>query len=265
MPETDAKLPIREFLRRLSRSSASILALDYDGTLAPFHVDRLVAVPYPGVAGLIRRIAATGQTRVVLVSGRPAEEVRDLLGIAPVPEIWGLHGRQRLYPNGRSELLSMKDSDRETLEQAAAWIEAQHLESVAEFKPGSVAVHWRGLAREEAAKLRTLVQPAFASLAARNGMAVLEFDGGLELRCAEPHKGTAMLVLRSELAPDTPFAYLGDDTTDEDAFRALRDTGPLTVLVRPEWRETAARAWLRPPDELLEFLGGWLERIEEPR
>jgi trehalose 6-phosphate phosphatase len=265
MLRTDANLLIPDFFGRLSRSASSALVLDYDGTLAPFRVDRFAAVPYPGVADLIRRIAATGRTRVVLVSGRPAEEVRDLLGITPVPEIWGLHGRQRLHPDGRSEILPVKDSDRETLEQAAAWIEAQRLTSRAEFKPGSVAVHWRGLGAEEAAEVSARVQPAFGSLAQQAGLALLEFDGGLELRCAEPHKGTAVRILRSEFAPGAPCACLGDDLTDEDAFRALRGTGGLTVLVRPEWRETAADVWLRPPEELLEFLAGWLERIEDPR
>lgn len=265
MLRTVAKPPIPEFFETLCRSADSALVLDYDGTLAPFRVDRFAAVPYPGVSDLIRRIARTGRTRVVLVSGRPAEEVRDLLGIRPVPEIWGVHGRQRLFPDGRSDVLPMNDADRETLEAAAGWIEARHLESLAELKPGSVAVHWRGLAPDEAAKIRAAVQPAFGSLAQRPGMAMLEFDGGMELRCAEPHKGTAVRILRGDLPPDTPFAYLGDDTTDEDAFRELRGTGALTVLVRAEWRETAAEAWLRPPEELLGFLAGWLERIESPR
>jgi trehalose 6-phosphate phosphatase len=263
MLRNDAKPPAPEFFKTLGGSVAGALVLDYDGTLAPFRVDRFAAVPYPGVADLIARIASSGRTRVVLVSGRVAEEVRDLLGIRPFPEIWGLHGRQRLHPDGRSEVLPMKDSGRETLEQAAAWIEVQGLGSRAELKPGSVAIHWRGLAPEEAAEVRERVQPAFSSLAGRAGMALLHFDGGLELRCAEPHKGTAVRIIRSELPPQAPFAYLGDDTTDEDAFRELRGTGALTVLVRVEWRETAAEAWLRPPDELLEFLNRWVKGTEE--
>lgn len=265
MLRTLAKPVVSEFLSTLSRSTTSALVLDYDGTLAPFCVDRFAAVPYPGVAELIGRIAETGRTRVVLVSGRPAEEVRDLLGITAVPEIWGLHGRQRLHPDGRSDLLPMKVSQREILEQAGRWIAAQSLESRAEFKPGSVAVHWRGLASEEAAEVQARVRPELSALGRRAGMALLEFDGGLELRCAVPNKGTAVRVLRSELAAGAPFAYLGDDTTDEDAFRALRGTGALTVLVRPEWRETAAEAWLRPPDELLQFLSEWAESVEGAR
>ena len=56
---------------------------------------------------------------------------------------------------------------------------------------------------------------------------------------------------------DAPIAYLGDDRTDEDAFRALQGRG-LTVLVRQELRPTSAELWLRPPDELMHFLNDWL-------
>ncbi|MEW5924967.1 MAG: hypothetical protein AB1746_13365, partial [Candidatus Zixiibacteriota bacterium] len=55
-----------------------------------------------------------------------------------------------------------------------------------------------------------------------------------------------------------PTAYLGDDMTDEDAFSALPDSA-LSVLVRPEYRETKARKWIRPPEELLEFFDRWIE------
>ena len=51
-------------------------------------------------------------------------------------------------------------------------------------------------------------------------------------------------------------AYLGDDLTDEDAFRAVATRG-LGILVRQELRKTAAVAWLRPPEELLDFLHRW--------
>ena len=53
--------------------------LDYDGTLAPFVVDRTLALPYPEVPPLIVRIMAQG-TRVVLISGRPVRELLLLSG-----------------------------------------------------------------------------------------------------------------------------------------------------------------------------------------
>ncbi len=83
------------FLERLRTAPARVLLLDYDGTLAPFVVDRTLAWPYPEVPPLIGKIMAQG-TRVVLISGRPVRELLLLMRISPQPEIWGSHGLERL-------------------------------------------------------------------------------------------------------------------------------------------------------------------------
>ena len=59
-------------------------------------------------------------------------------------------------------------------------------------------------------------------------------------------------------------AYLGDDLTDEDAFAAVGDRG-FSILVRTEVRASCARFWLRPPQELLEFLDEWIAASRKPR
>jgi trehalose-phosphatase len=262
MQQAEPQRRLDTFFRRLAGSAANALVLDYDGTLAPFCVDRNAAVPFPGVREAILRIQLQGHTRVVLISGRPPEEVRDLLGIEPPPEIWGVHGQLRLWPDGRTDVTPLKAADQETLNDAAQWITRHGYEQMAEFKPGSVALHWRGLPPEPAAEARNTIRQAWAPLAESGHLSLLEFDGGIELRPREPNKGTAVLSLLGELPPDAAFAYLGDDTTDEDAFRVLERTEALTVLVRSEWRESAARTWIRPPEDLLWFLAEWLERCK---
>jgi trehalose 6-phosphate phosphatase len=251
---------LRAFFDRLSGHPASALALDYDGTLAPFHIDRNAAVPWPGVREAIQRILENGQTRVVLISGRQAEEVRDLLGIRPAPEIWGVHGRQRLFPDGHTKMAPLRQSDEQGLAEATAWLKSRDYLGYSECKPGSIAVHWRGLPAEELSTLGPAVHGAFAPIAEQSGMSLLEFDGGLELRPLEPNKGSAVRTLLAELPAGTPFAFLGDDTTDEDAFLALRDTDALTLLVRSDWRPTNAQLWIRPPEQLLSFLEEWAIR-----
>lgn len=170
-----------------------------------------------------------------------------------------MHGRQRLWPNGRCEWIPLKDSDQRALSEAVSWIESSGYQNLAELKPGAVALHWRGLPKHEADAARDAIRAALSPIATQARMSLLEFDGGIELRPAEPNKGAATLTLRGELAPESPFAYLGDDATDEDAFVALHGTGALTVLVRPQARVTAADVWIRPPEELLDFLEAWAE------
>lgn len=251
---------LRAFLERLPDHPASALALDYDGTLAPFHIDRHAAFPWPGVREAVEKILATRRTRLVLISGRQAEEVRALLGVQPAPEIWGVHGRQRLFPDGHQKMAPLRQAEEKALEEASAWLEARGYLRFAECKPGSIAVHWRGLPPDQVATLGPAVHAAFGPIAERSGLSLLQFDGGLELRPLEPNKGSAVRTLLTELSPGAPLAYLGDDTTDEDAFLALRGTAALTVLVRSEWRPTNAQCWLRPPEQLLTFLNEWAAR-----
>lgn len=258
MLRPDTHLQIESFLRSLTQASRSLLLLDYDGTLAPFRKERNQAVPYPGVAPALQAIMREGHTRVIIISGRVADDIRLLLGIQPSPEVWGLHGLQRLRPDGSSEILQPDERTLEVLSAAREWLNLRHLQHLAELKTGSVAFHWRGLGEREAERVRGQVLIGWLAIAEDAGLDLLEFDGGVELRAPQADKGDAVRAILREMDPNTPVAYLGDDNTDESAFRALQGRG-LSVLVRPLWRQTAAQLWLKPPDELLGFLARWLE------
>ena len=258
MLDINTKPDLQEFFDELSLARESTLLLDYDGTLSPFQLDRDEAYPYPGVPILLTEIMNTGHTRVVVITGRRAHEVVPLLGIDPHPEIWGAQGLQLLRSDGSCEMPHLDETTTQALAEADAWLDGLRLHHLAEHKPGSLAVHWRGLSAGEQSDIRRIVLLGWMPVAHRACMALQEFDGGVEMRLSDRSKGDAVRTVLTEMEPDTPVAYLGDDETDEDAFHALSDRG-LPVLVRPKWRETAATVWLRPPAELLVFLCDWLE------
>jgi trehalose 6-phosphate phosphatase len=255
--ETRVKPTIENFLEDLAQSSTGTLLLDYDGTLAPFQVDRDRAFPYPGVSALLQDIMDAGRTRVVLITGRRAPDVVPLLGFVPHPEIWGAYGLQRLKPDGTCETAVVSELVEEALVAAAQWLNELGFSNLAEIKPGSVAVHWRGLEDSVATRIRGTVLLGWLPIADRARMTLQEFDGGVEIVVSGANKGDAVRELVAELDPAVPVAYLGDDQPDEEAFSVLKNRG-LCVLVRPEWRETAADVWLRPPQELVRFLFQWL-------
>jgi trehalose 6-phosphate phosphatase len=257
-PETQFR--IERFLKTVAEAPRSLLLLDYDGTLAPFRRERDQAYPYPGSVQLLEEIVRSGQTRVVIISGRDTTETVPLLGVTPVPEVWGLHGLQRRKPNGTIETVQIEERYLDALSDAGRWLDCQHLWHAAELKTGSIAVHWRGLTDPEVEELRGRLLAGWKPIAQHSGMELLEFDGGIEIRAPKADKGDVVRMVLSEMAPDTPAAYLGDDATDEHAFRAISDRG-LSVLVRPRWRQTAAQLWLKPPGEMLDFLTRWLEAV----
>ena len=244
------------FLERLSFTAERVLMLDYDGTLAPFQADRDHAFPYPQIPEQLARIKACG-TRVILISGRPARELMLLSGVHPHPEIWGSHGLERLTPDGNYEAAALPHEQVTGLQTAADALKNEVPETCIEMKPGGVAVHWRGLNAEDVEQIRSKVLERWMPLLAEYPLNLQEFDGGLELRIPGMNKGRAVTTILSETDASAALAYLGDDVTDEDAFQVLKGKG-LTALVRNEFRSTNADIWLRPPEELVQFLQEWV-------
>ena len=249
---------VEVFFEQLTDAKRRVLLIDYDGTIAPFHVDRTKAVPYPAIPELLDSIISTCGTRVVLISGRSAREIPPLLGLRPYPEIWGSHGFERLFPDGRYEIGYLSERNLASLADAASRLEHVGLGALTELKVGSIAVHWRGMKKEHMEEVRTTCYRTLSPIACAGSLLLSEFDGGLELRARNCSKGDAVSTILSELSSDVPVAYLGDDQTDEDAFKVLKGRG-FTVLVRPNYRTTSARVWLKPPGELKQFLADWVQ------
>jgi len=241
------------FFRTVEEGSPRILFLDYDGTLAPFREERDRAFPYPGVREALSEIVSSGSVRLVVISGRWTRDLIPLLGLEGPLEVWGSHGWERKRPGRETEVGRLEEKTVRGLVEAEEWARVEGLEKWCERKPACLALHWRGLAEERARQLRRKAFRSWSAIAALGSLEVHEFDGGVELRAEGRSKGFAVETVLAEAGKDAVAAYLGDDLTDEDAFRALRGRG-LRVLVRREERPTEADLWLEPPEDLLWFL-----------
>jgi trehalose-phosphatase len=262
----------RAFFAGLAGASRSQLLLDYDGTLAPFVEDRLHAVMYLGVRDRLVRLLTLQGSRpaasVAFVSGRKAHELQSLLSIGFPVEIWGSHGREHLAADGSYTVEPLTKYEQRGLDALGSALEREYDPAMLEWKPNSVAVHWRGVEsrQDDIANTMTQLFSQFANNGQDGRLELLPFDGGIELRAGQLNKGHAVERILADLPDDRFAAFLGDDLTDEDAFRVLRSRGEenrnLAVLVRGEARESYAQLWLKPPKELLQFLDGWIEAIE---
>jgi trehalose 6-phosphate phosphatase len=247
---------LSNFFDCLKKSQSRALLLDYDGTLAPFRTDRDKALPYPGVTKVLKQIMQNAGTRLVLISGRRLDDLIPLVGLERLPEMWGSHGGERLLLDGSYQKAALSKAAAAGLKASADWVAGMGWNGLLEKKPFSLALHWRGMKPGEIEEVRARVLTYLPHLVEETGLSLHEFDGGLELRLPGITKGEAVETILAEMQGETVSAYLGDDLTDEDAFAAMKGRG-LGVLVREELRETKADVWLRPPEELLDFLKRW--------
>jgi trehalose 6-phosphate phosphatase len=220
-------------LAALTARRPLLVASDYDGVLARLRDEPSAAVPEPGVADVLGRLAAAPGVTVAVVSGRGVDDLRATSGLTG-PFRWvGSHGAEFDGPLS-GDLATRRDELAEQLRALVAGVPGARLE----IKPAAVAVHVRQVPdRAVAAELLVRVVAAVdPSLTKKPGKEVLE------LAVIDADKGSALRRLRAEVGAAAAL-YLGDDVTDEDAFRALAD-GDLTVKVGEG--ETAAR--LRVPD-----------------
>ncbi|HEY5816449.1 MAG TPA: trehalose-phosphatase [Solirubrobacterales bacterium] len=245
-------------------SRAAILT-DVDGTLAPI-VARPEEAAVPARASELLARLSERYGLVGCISGRRAEEARRLVGVEGIAYA-GNHGLELLLPGDRAPRFDPSLEGREG--DAAAFVAALGAGAPAaaglrvEDKGPIQALHWRGAEDERAAEARA------HEIGADAGRAGLELRWGrkvLELR--PPGGGGKDAAVAALLAADgvTAATYAGDDRTDLDAFRRLRElseSGELEAAVcvgvlseegPPELAEEA--------DMTVEDPAGWLALLE---
>ena len=150
-----------------------------------------------------------------------------MLALDPPLEVWGLHGAERLYPDGRRELEEPAPATRAIWTSCASMLRRDSLGGLFEDKANGVVMHWRGASPAKAKQIEQRTRALFEPLAKMDGLALLEFEAGLELRAGRD-KGGAVEAILNEADAGSPVAYLGDDLTDEAAFRAVNRPRPHT-------------------------------------
>jgi trehalose-phosphatase len=259
MEVLNSEIDLENFYKSLKSDRQKVLLLDYDGTLAPFRKERDKAYPHDGIPEILDEMIESGKIRVVIISGRAIKDLEPLLKLKNMPEIWGSHGWEHIDEDGNYTAFKLSKDMMQGLIDAKAWVEKQGYEDRSELKHGCLALHWRGLSNDEISKIKSSAVSELFPIASRSSLELRDFDGGIELRAPGKDKGDAVKKILSDLS-GAVISYLGDDLTDEDAFRALGTSG-LSVLVNSSKRPTSADLWLESYDELLEYLNTWKASI----
>ncbi|RCV88103.1 trehalose-phosphatase [Vreelandella rituensis] len=239
-----------------------VIFLDYDGTLTPI-VDRPeLAVLSDDMRETLGKVAE--RFTVAIVSGRDRADVEQLVALDNLIYA-GSHGFDIAGPGGlhmqqerAQEFLPALDHAEAELKQKLNDIEGV----IVERKRYAIAVHYRLVAAEHLETIEEAVAQAVEASAS-----MLRRTGGkkiFELRPTFPwDKGKALnwlldaLVRSGKVEPsdkDILPLYFGDDETDEDAFKVLREGQGLGLLVAEAPQPTEAHYWLEDPQAVGRFL-----------
>jgi alpha,alpha-trehalase len=234
-----------------------LLCLDYDGTLVPIASRPELATFDESGRRLLRALAR--RMPIAIVSGRARAALRTLVGVPSLYYV-GNHGLEISGPGVRLRAPYPATWTAE-LERLLVAIESDAPPgALVERKGPTASVHYRLV--DAAARRRWLpvLRARLAGPADAGRLRVVRGKAVIELRPpGHWHKGAAVrwLLERPRFRGRVP-VYLGDDTTDEDAFRAIRRNG-VGVLVGPS-RRTAARYGLPGPDHVRRFIAHCLDR-----
>ena len=233
-----------------------LLLLDFDGTLAEFNPDP-EAVELPETRRrLLLDLAARSDTTLGIVSGRRLADVQSRTRLPS--DVWysGFHGLEIegpgvsfVHPDAEKAFAVLGQLKGE-LSAALSTLPGVFLED----KTLSVVAHYRDATPEDARKVPGIVEKhAGAHLESgvfrlMHGACMIELLPDIDW-----HKGSAVTWIRERIASndDVATAYVGDDVTDQDAFRAVRGHG---ISVSASTRAAGADFQIDGPREVEELL-----------
>lgn len=218
----------------------ALVALDYDGTLAPIVARPEDAVAQPGIVDALSALAARGTT-VAIVTGRPVDAALSLGGLAAVPgiRIMGHYGLQRWHAGH----VSSPDVDPGVVtarQRLTEYVAANDTAMTVEDKHHAVALHTRNAADPTAAF--DAAKPMAQALADECGLELVPGRFVLEIRPPGVDKGGALRAVVSETGVRA-LLFGGDDLGDlpaVDAIDELRADGMHALVVCSDSRETPA-------------------------
>ena len=244
MTELDPALD--DALRSFAGPGRILVALDFDGTLAPLAPRPGGARALPEASAAVVRLLGMPDTSVAFVSGRALDSLVDAAEPPAGVLLVGSHGIEVRLDDG-AEPLALDAAERDRVESLRRALEeaAEPYAGVwIETKPAGSALHTRAASDDDT---RAVERDAIARAeAAVEGLTTRPGKGILEFSVRDATKGDGIALLREHVGADRVL-YAGDDVTDEDGFAAL---GAGDVGIKVGEGETAAAFRVADPEQM---------------
>jgi len=203
-------------LAELARTPVLLVGTDYDGTLAEIVDDPAAAVPTREALVALHALTESPATHVAVISGRALADLANRVGHPDGIHLIGSHGGE-FEPGFASDLPSEQSLLRSRLMASLYSLASCTPGAVVEEKPAGAAFHYRQVAREDVEALKERLEQLAD---ANDGPYLRHGKEVVELSLCKTDKGEALATLRQRFGA-TAVLFLGDDTTDEDAFGRL--------------------------------------------
>jgi trehalose-phosphatase len=252
------------------REKLVVVFLDYDGTLTPIADTPAKAILAQEIKELLRAISKTAGCKLAIISGRALSDIKNIVGLKEIIYA-GNHGLEIEGPKIKFESQispRLKTVIRNIYEEAINKL--QKIKGVLiEDKGLTISIHYRLVDKRDMELFKKIFSEITDPFVVRSKIKVNSGKKVYEIRPpVEWNKGKVVLWLLARqqfmAGEQTVFAvYIGDDVTDEDAFKALKNKG-LTIFVG-EPKISMADYYLRDTEEVKVFLHSLLAVKKEAR
>jgi trehalose 6-phosphate phosphatase len=239
---------------RTARHKKILFMVDYDGTVVPIAPTPEQARPDKKLLKTFARLVQKPEYTLAILSGRRLEELIELLPVSGL-YLAGVHGAWIRRPDGVVvPLVKIADGEKAipVLYALALEVIKNQPGFIVENKRYTLAIHYRLAEVEAAKKILGIFIKESEKLRQQFALELLRGKKILEVRPQGLHKGNPVSWLKKNLSGHFCI-YLGDDTTDEDAFQLIAENG-LGILVSEYPRPSYASLRLKSPSEVYQFL-----------
>jgi trehalose 6-phosphate synthase/phosphatase len=196
------------------------LLLDYDGTLVSFARMPQEAVPSKELKELLFRLAQDEKNHVVIISGRDAEVLEKWLGHLPITLVAEHGASLKMRNDNWQQTIPVSEQWKDEIRPIMQMFVSRCVGSFIEEKNNTIAWHYRNTAADLGfSRSRELINN-LSQMLQNTMLQVIDGNKVIEVRMAGFDKGVMALRLVNEINPDFTLC-IGDDTTDEDMFKAL--------------------------------------------